>query len=227
LLLGDNPDNPAAELEVAQILVLAGKPKEAMALLEQKQAGHPTASVAAALAGLYAKAGDRDRAIDLLKSWVAAHQDDASLRAALGQLYLANKNYDAATVELERAAAERGNDAVVLNNLAWLYQRKGDSRALKTAERAYGLAPNSAAVQDTLGWILTSEDKADRGLRYLRAAGAALPQDLDIQYHLAVALQKTGSVADARAVLQKIANSPVDFDSKADAKALLAQIGNG
>jgi thioredoxin-like negative regulator of GroEL len=76
-----------------------------------------------------------------------------------------------------------------------------------------------------LGWILTMRGGADAGLTYLESAGKALPDNYDVQYHLAFALDKTGKVDDARSILRKIVAQQSEFDSKADAKTLLAQLG--
>ena len=44
--------------------------------------------------------------------------------------------------------------AANLNNLAWLYDQKGDTeKALGHARRAYELSPKRPEIADTLGWL--------------------------------------------------------------------------
>jgi thioredoxin-like negative regulator of GroEL len=71
---------------------------------------------------------------------------------------------------------------------------------------------------------MTSQGDAQGAMKYLQMALTGLPQNPDVQYHMAVALSKTNKVQDARAMLQKALASTEDFDSKADAKQLLDKL---
>lgn len=65
-----------------------------------------------------------------------------------------------------------GNDAAMLNNLAWAYAGQGEfDRALPLARRAWALDRANPATTDTLGWILF-KNGADRvrGLALLQSA---------------------------------------------------------
>ena len=90
------------------------------------------------------------------------------------------------------AAQKQPDNVLVLNNLAWAYQQVKDPRALETAERAYKLKPDNAAVADTLGWMLVEQGNTTRGLELLQKAVAAAPKALEIRYHLAQAWVKSG-----------------------------------
>jgi Flp pilus assembly protein TadD len=117
---------------------------------------------------------------------------------------------------------------MALNNLAWLYQRKGDlANARRLAERAFTAAPREPQIGDTLGWILLSHGEADKALTYLSAANLAAPNNPDIQYHLAVALNQLGRTADARATLESLLGSSVTFSERAEAEKLLQQLKQG
>lgn len=219
-----DPRNPIGDILAAQVLAMNGKADDAIKLLEKTQSEKPSAKVVGTLATLYSRTSRSDRAIDLLKQWLTAHPDELAVRMALAETYLGTHAYDLARSEFETLAAARETDPTVLNNLAWLYQKAGDPRARETATKAYRLAP-SPELADTLGWILTTEGGAEAGLKYLQGAGTARPQNPDIQYHLAVALQKTGKVEDARGILRKIVAQDGEFESKADARSLLSQLG--
>jgi len=115
---------------------------------------------------------------------------------------------------------------LVLNNLAWAYQQVKDKRALDTAERAYKLKPDNAAVADTLGWMLVEQGNTTRGLELLQKAVVAAPQAHEIRYHLAQAWLKAGDKAKARSELERLLASDAKFPQQAEAIKLLKQLKN-
>ena len=107
------------------------------------------------------------------------------------------------------------------NNLAWLYHSQNNPQALNAAEQAHQLAPNAAAVTDTLGWIVLNKDPK-RALQLLTEASQQLPDDLSVQYHYAKALAKNARQQDAIKVLQSLQDT--DFSEKTEAKRLLKEL---
>jgi Flp pilus assembly protein TadD len=99
------------------------------------------------------------------------------------------------------------------------------------AEKAVAVAPPAAPVtgliKDTLGWVLLEQGDVQAALPHLEAASAAMPGNPEIQYHVAVALQRSGRASDARAVLEKLLSSNVSFASKAEAEKLLNELKRG
>ena len=112
----------------------------------------------------------------------------------------------------------------MLNNLAWAYQQAKDPRALETAERAYKLKPDNAAVADTLGWMLVEQGNPTRGLELLQKAAAAAPKSPEIRYHLAQAWVKTGDKAKARNELERLLSGDEKFPQQTEAMALLKEL---
>ena len=177
------------------------------------------------MAGLYETDPDLKRSIGVLERWTKDHKDDVLLRLQLAQYYGRVRNYPAARAAFEQLANERPSDAVILNNLAWLYGRTNDPKARPMAERAYQLAPNSPQVADTLGWVLTTQGDAVNAMRYLQVALNGMPNDPDVQYHYALALSRNNKADDARIILQKVLAPNADFESKGDAQQLLTRLG--
>ena len=95
------------------------------------------------------------------------------------------------------------------------------------AERAFTISPHDASVSDTLGWILLQQGEADRAVAYLQAANLSAPRDSDIQYHLAVALQRVGRAGDARAMLESLLGSGSPFADESEAEKLLQKLKRG
>lgn len=160
----------------------------------------------------------------MLADWVAREPRDLGARMMLAQGLLAQKQNTQAIEQYERLVADGNADAIAFNNLAWLYSQKGDPRALETAKKAYTLAPKSAAIADTYGWILVGNDRAAEALPLLESAAAAPGAPADVRYHLAVARARGGQHEEARADLRKLL-AESGFESAAEARKLLADLG--
>ena len=221
-----DPGNTSYDLVSAELLDKAGSRKEAATLLERALVAKPADDgLTAGLAAVYSHDGAADKAEALLNDRLKAAPKDNALRAALASIYLDTKNYDAAIAEYTKLLDARPDDPAWLNNLAWLYQQKGDlTKARSLAERAVAAAPSAAQIDDTLGWILLAQGDGDKAVTYLIAANASAPADPAIQYHLAVALSRTGRGADAQAMLEKLLGSGAAFADKVQAEKLLAEL---
>src|SRR5262249_42656146 len=131
--------------------------------------------------------------------------------------------YNQAIHECERLLIDDPKNAIVLNNLAWLYFLIADNRALGKAEAAFALAPDSPAIAGTLGWIAVEKGQVQRGLPLLRKAAEGAPSPA-ARYHLAVALSRSGQREEALQVLSALINSGEQFDELAAAQKLMAQL---
>lgn len=160
----------------------------------------------------------------VIEDWVATHPTDGDAVAVLGDA-LQRKGETAQVIALyERHLEKAPGNAIILNNLAVLYDAKGDPRALELAERAYNAAPKVPAVQDTFGWALFKAGQQDRALGLLQEAAKGLPDNAEVQYHLAAALAKAGKKSEAVVLLRKSLEGPLPDDAKTDARRLLEQL---
>lgn len=159
----------------------------------------------------------------VVRQWLARHPDDVFVHAYLGGHYLLAGRDREAIATHEWLLKRTPNDARLLNNLAWLYARTGDARAMPTAEEAYRLAPTNPAVQDTLGWMLVQRGDTARG-RDLLAKATAKNASPTLRYHYAVALARTGDKAKARQELERILKSPQPFAERPQAETLLKSL---
>jgi putative PEP-CTERM system TPR-repeat lipoprotein len=222
----EDPGNPTYDMVSAELLEKAGRSADAIMLLEKAVTAHPSEdNLVAALARLYARTGELGKAEAVLNSRLKIETKDLIIRSTLASIYLEQKKYDNAIDEYTRITADHPADSAALNNLAWLYQQKGDLvKARGLAERATAASPRVPQIDDTLGWILLAQGDAQKALTLLSAASLSAPGNPDIQYHLAVALHRVGRQADAQATLENLLGSGASFSDKAEAEKLLQEL---
>jgi len=172
----------------------------------------------------YSQGEKLDEAEKWLAQWLKQSPDDAGVRLYAAEASLKIGNYRNAIEHYEWLLQKQPNNVLVLNNLAWAYQQIKDKRALETAERAYKLKPDNAAIADTLGWLLVEQGNTMRGLELLRKAVAAAPQALEIRYHLAQAWLKAGDKSNARNELERLLATDAKFPQQAEAMNLLKHL---
>jgi putative PEP-CTERM system TPR-repeat lipoprotein len=159
-----------------------------------------------------------------LTAWLKRRPDDIATRLVLAEEYVRTGQSERAIEHYQIAAGGPSPNAMALNNLAWLYQSKGDNRAEATALRAYKAAPQSAAIADTYGWILVENGRPVEGLPILRQASESAGQP-QIRYHYAAALAKVGRSDAARKELDEIVRSAGTHPAAAQARQLLGELG--
>ena len=74
---------------------------------------------------------------------------------------------------------------------------------------------------DTLGWILVEQGEVRRGTSLLEKAISITPEAVEIHYHYAVGLYKSGNKAEARRELEQLLNAKKSFPQREEAKRLL------
>lgn len=215
--------NPAGFLLEANLMQAQRKPALAIAPYERALALAPTSSNLLLLHAAMTSAGKVAEAEARLAKWQKEHKPDLTMKMYLSERALAKKDYKEAISVLEGVVQEVPKNPIVLNNLAWSYQQMKDPRALKTAEQALALAPDSPAVLDTLGNLLVEQGNAARGIPHLQKAAQLAPQDAAIRFHLAQGLAKSGDKAGARKELEKVMTNK-SFNGLEEARALYKQL---
>ena len=215
---------PAASTLKGGLLMGAQRYSDAAAAFTAEADRDPSSpALAVALAEAKQASGDSVGATSALTKFQAAHPDDPAVAQSLAGIEIAGRQFDAAERNLQVVLKQQPSNVAALNNMAWVYQQKGDKRAREYAQRAFEQTP-TPEVADTLGWILTSQGDAGKGLPLLERAAAGAPQNPAIQYHLAVALKNVGRTDDAVHTLRPLIDSGANFDEKPQAASLLADL---
>ncbi|ALM89563.1 tetratricopeptide repeat protein [Alteromonas stellipolaris] len=110
--------------------------------------------------------------------------------------------------------------ATVLNNLAYIETKDDLPRALKYAEEALSLSPNTPQILDTYGWVLALQGNYTEALPNLRKAYSFDAVDPNIMYHLGFVLFKQGKHQQAKVELANALASDLPFAEKEEARAL-------
>jgi putative PEP-CTERM system TPR-repeat lipoprotein len=200
--------------------------KAAVAVFTTAFAHEKTSLAARQLAEVMSQTGDTGGAVALLEDWVKTNPDDLDVQAMLGLLLQqTGRSQDAIAIYESVMAKAPAKNALLLNNLAWLYHTAGDARAQATAKEAYDLAPSRPEIADTYGWILYNAGRKEDGLSILQQAYLAFPTQTEIGYHVAVALESLGRNDEAIGVLRKVVRDNPNSAQAADAAALLKKLG--
>ncbi len=166
-------------------------------------------------------------AVTFLESWINKEKTYSYLSLqALATGYSKLGNFKRAININEELLKQQPDNAYILNNLALLYLETNNEKALPLAEKAYSLIPDSYAILDTLGWILTKQGDSQKGITFLRNAAARSFNSPEIQYHYAVALSLNGDENKAIQILQKTLSTHSDFSGINEAKLLLKRLHN-
>ena len=193
--------NLAAQQRVARIKAEQSGTEAGLAHLEEIARAQPQVApdLYAARAALLEMRGESRRAAQLFDEGVARYPDALELRLNRA-FFLERTGKDEASVrELRALLAERPGDAHVQNALGYtltdLNKSLPEARQLLTA--ALAQSPDSAAVLDSMGWLLYREGKYPEALEHLRRAAEA-GADPEIDLHIGEVQWAMGDQAGAR-----------------------------
>jgi tetratricopeptide (TPR) repeat protein len=178
---------------LGQLLSVSGDRAGARKAFEAARAAKPDlATPELALAELDATEGKRDDARQRLAAVVSSHPNNVTARLLFAQLEMADGKNAAAIEQYRKAVALDDRNALALNGLAYLLaESRQPDEALKYAQKAKELAPDSPAVDDTLGWTYFQKGLYTLAVAHLEGA-AAREGTARRKYHLAMAYMKAG-----------------------------------
>jgi tetratricopeptide (TPR) repeat protein len=204
-----NEKSPMSQVMAGQWFRNLAQPGEARARFAAAKALNPNFSQSdTASAALDMAEGKLDSARSTLNQLLKRQPDSESGHLLLAQIEFSSKNQGAALEQYRAAAELNPENAYALNATAYLMAATEPDKALKLAERALELAPKSAQVQDTLGWIYYRKGSFVRAVDYLKLAVASAPTPVH-QFHLAMTYLKTGDRTQGQELLsQALAKDP-------------------
>jgi cellulose synthase operon protein C len=184
----------------------------------------PLADVTARQYQMLTASGKTTEANLLASKWIQANPKDTVVRFQMANELLGNKKYREASLRFKEIIAIQPSNFSVLNNLAWVLHEMKDASAIDYAEKAYAIAPGSAEVMDTFGWLLFSKGDVARGTTLLKEAVSASPKNLEARLHLSKALIAAGDKTSSRKELETIVGQGDSSAITAEAKILLQSL---
>jgi tetratricopeptide (TPR) repeat protein len=175
-------------------------------LLEQFGRAQPSLGpqVVMARAGLLSSFGDDKRSLAVLDAGLLQYPEVLDLRLARVFAYERLDRGDDSVRALRKLLEDRPGDPVVQNALGYTLADQdrdiGEASALVTA--ALAQTPDSAAVLDSMGWVLYRQKKFPEALEYLGRAHAR-DDDAEISLHVGEVQWAMGDEAAARKTWQE------------------------
>jgi putative PEP-CTERM system TPR-repeat lipoprotein len=123
----------------------------------------------------------------------------------LAEYYATNDLLDKSAKIYQSLFEEFPQNFITVNNYAALLIRMNElDKAEELATVALQLMPKSGFSLDTYGWVLFKQGKFQEALTYINLANKALPENTEIQLHLAEVFLANGDTAKANRILDKI-----------------------
>jgi predicted Zn-dependent protease len=218
------PNSPAGWLLLGDAQAAAGEAAAAGSSFARSYGLRPSALAATREFNMRVLSAAQRPEEPLLK-WLARKPDDVGVRRLLSDFHLLRGNDAAAREQLEIMVKLAPNDVTSINNLAWVLRTSAPQRAEALARQAATIAPDNAAIADTLGVILLGNGKVEEAATVLERAAVGLADNPSVQYHYASSLERLGQKDKARGVLVKTLKDHREFSERAAAQRLLEELG--
>lgn len=219
------------------------RPKEAAGyVLEadiQAQGSHWDAAVAALRSGLQQSnasllaarlhtalqsGGKQAQAEQFAAQWQQQHPKDVAFSFYLGDQALTRKDFAVAERQYSAVLKQQANNAMALNNLAWVGARLQRPEALGYAEKAVALAPNQPAFLDTLAGLHLERGNYAQALDLQTRALQLQPQNHQLKLNLARIQLRAGKKDQAQKTLDELSQLGSGFAVQAEVAALRKEL---
>lgn len=187
------------------------------ASLQRARASDTAAKLYAALLA----SGKAPEAERMSADWIKASPKDSGFLYFLGDVALSRNDLAGAEARYRAVLEVQPDNALALNNVAWLLARQGKPGAVAMAEKANALLPDRAPLVDTLAFALEADNRLPQAIDAQRRAIALEPKDANLALRLAKLYIKTGDKARARAELDALEKLGDKFTGHAEVASLL------
>ena len=179
------------------------------------------------LADAYKAENNAQKAIEILQQGLIHVQGDLSLILKLTEIYEGLGDYNAAINQYEKAYDTHTENVVLANNLAALLSlHRTDEASLKRARQLADKLKtvDQAVILDTAGWVYFKVGDYVEAVNILKTVVEKSPDVPVFNYHLGMALYKTGDEVSAKAYLTKALATDGSFPGRDEAETHLKKI---
>ncbi|HEX5127157.1 MAG TPA: tetratricopeptide repeat protein [Rhodocyclaceae bacterium] len=200
-LVGEGTHYVAAQARIAQVLVKRGQVDAAREGLHKAAAANPDDATEYVIveSQLLRQIDEPKPAQTVLKDFLAKQPDNKEVLYELAMLEEHMHQYDGMEHDLRHLIAIAPDFAHAYNALGYSFAernlRLNDAETL--LDQAIKLAPNDAAILDSVGWLRYRKGDLPGALDYLQRAYGLLP-DPDVAAHVGEVLWMMGRKEDAR-----------------------------
>jgi putative PEP-CTERM system TPR-repeat lipoprotein len=157
----------------------------------------------------------------LAADWLRTSPQDASFRFYLGDFALASRQFDRAESLYREVLKLQPENALALNNVAWLMATAKKPGAVDMARKAVALLPERPVVMDTLALALASEGQMPEAVDVMRRAVTLQDGNPQLRFNLAKLLVQAGDKAGAKTELNTLAALGDKFPRQAEVADLM------
>jgi putative PEP-CTERM system TPR-repeat lipoprotein len=169
-------------------------------------------------------AGKKAEADTFAREWTRQAPQDAAFAYYLGDRALSDNDLPLAEAKYREVLKVQPNNALALNNVAWLLVKQGKPGALPLAEKATQVMPDRAQLLDTLASALEAESQLPKAVETQLRAVALAPTDGMLALRLAQLYIKQGDKPKARVALEELAKRGDKFPAQAEVGTLLKSL---
>jgi Flp pilus assembly protein TadD len=148
--------------------------------------------------------GQTAEAEQFAQRWIAEHPQDAVFPFYLADRALAARDYAAAEARYRKVIELQPNNALALNNVAWLMVQQAKPGAVSYAEKANQLLPGRPPLMDTLASALAADKQLPRALELQKQAVERAPEDGSLRMNLAKLYLQSEQKGMARTELERL-----------------------
>jgi cellulose synthase operon protein C len=167
------------------------------------------------------KPADAER---LAADWIKTNPKDASFHYFLGDVALARNDLPRAEARYRAVLDLQPDNALAMNNVAWLLLKQGKPGALALSQKANQLLPDRAPLIDTLSMALEGENKLPEAIEAQKRAITLEAKDPSLALRLAKLYIKAGDKTRARGELDALSKLGDKFAGQREVAELLGTL---
>lgn len=219
-----------AELYIflARIQVTSGKLENAITSLNKARNIRPDWNEPYLyLANIYEADKQNQKAIEALQHGLKELKGDLKLSLSLAKIYESLSDFNSAINVYEKLYEKYTDNVILVNNLASLLsEHRNDENSLKRAKELADRLKNinQPVILDTVGWIYYKVGNYAEAVTILKTVVEKSPEVALFNYHLGMALYKTGDEVAAKTYLTNSLANNSRFPGKDDAEFYLQKL---
>ncbi len=168
--------------------------------------------------------GNKEKAKELFRKAIEINPKKEKYYIALAMFYEIEKETDAAIALYQEGLAKIPASIPFMNNLALLYLKKDNQKAISYADQVLKIAPDDPNVLDTVGQIYYQMNNFEKAVSYLEKAAEIMPDAVLFHYHLGLCYYKMLKLKEAKKALELSISKDQNVPWQSEVKQLLEKI---